>query len=132
MGVLRIQFTLQNKAICTGIDISASQLAYAENMSRKEGIKIDLLEGDLENLTMIDDEMFDIAISLFALDWMQDLSAAFREVYRILKPNGIFVFSIQHPFYNLLGAEDINLEAIKITETILTGLSPLKRSRGLV
>ena len=102
-------------AICTGVDISFKQLKYAKNLVKKHEVKIKLIEGDLENLVMIDDEIFDIAISIFALDWMQDLDAAFKEAYRILKKNGIFVFSIQHPIYNLLGAEDFNPKELKIS-----------------
>lgn len=102
-------------AICTGVDISFKQLKYAKNLAKKHEVKIKLIEGDLENLVMIDDEIFDIAISIFALDWMQDLDAAFKEAYRILKKNGIFVFSIQHPIYNLLGAEDFNPKELKIS-----------------
>ena len=101
-------------AICTGVDISSEQLKYAKNLSKEHKVRIKLIKGDIEDITMIDDSVFDIAISIFALDWMQDLNAAFKEAYRILKPNGIFVFSTQHPIYNLLGAEDINPKELKI------------------
>jgi len=104
-------------AICTGVDMSTEQLNHARKLSKEHGVKIELIEGDIENLTMIDDNTFDIAISIFALDWMQHLDKAFKEAHRILKKNGLFVFSTQHPIYNLLGAEDINLKELKISES---------------
>ena len=55
--------------------MSSEQLNYANNLSKEHKVKIELIEGDLENLTMIDDKVYDIAISIFALDWMQDLNA---------------------------------------------------------
>ena len=48
---------------------------------------------------------------------MQDLNTAFKEAYRTLKPNGMFVFSTQHPIYNLLGAEDLDPKELKISES---------------
>ena len=118
-GAAENSITLAKKGgICTGVDMSLEQLKYAKNLMIENKVKIELIEGDLENLIMIDDDSFDIAISIFALDWMQDLNAAFKEAYRILKPNGIFVFSTQHPIYNLFGAEDIiDLEKLKISES---------------
>ena len=118
-------------AICTGVDISFKQLKYAKNLAKKHEVKIKLIEGDLENLVMIDDEIFDIAISIFALDWMQDLDAAFKEAYRILKKNGIFVFSIQHPIYNLLGAEDFNPKELKISTNYFEKHATFVESTGI-
>ena len=42
-------------------------------------VNVELIEGDIENLIMIEDGTYDIAISIFALDWMQNLDAAFKE-----------------------------------------------------
>ena len=115
-GAAENSITLAKKGgICTGVDMSLEQLKIAKNLIKENRVKIELIEGDLENLVMIDDDIFDIAISIFALDWMQDLNVAFKEAYRILKTNGIFVFSMQHPIYNLLGAEDLDLKELKIS-----------------
>jgi len=99
-GAAENSITLAKKgAICTGVDISIEQLKLAKNLIKENGVSIELVEGDLENLVMLNDNTFDIAISIFALDWMQDLKAAFMEAYRVLKKNGIFVFSMQHPIF---------------------------------
>ena len=117
-GAAENSITLAKKgAICTGVDISIEQLKFAKNLIKENSVSIELVEGDLENLVMINDNTFDIAISIFALDWMQDLNAAFMEAYRVLKKNGIFVFSMQHPIFNLLGAEDCNPKELKISES---------------
>ncbi len=116
-GAAENSITLAKKgAICTGVDLSVEQLNLAKNSTKENNVSVDLIEGDLENLVKINDNTFDIALSIFALDWMQDLNAAFREAYRVLKKNGIFVFSMQHPIFNLLGAEDCNPKELKITE----------------
>jgi len=116
---------------CTGVDMSLEQLKHAKNSMIENKVKIELIEGDLENLIMFDDEIFDIAISIFALDWMQDLNAAFKEAYRILKPNGFFVFSTQHPIYNLLGAEELDLKKLKIAQSYFEKEWTFKDSTGI-
>ncbi len=117
-GAAENSITLAKKgAICTGVDISIEQIKFAKNLIKENRVSIELVEGDLENLVMINDNTFDIALSIFALDWMQDLNAAFMEAYRVLKKNGIFVFSMQHPIFNLLGAEDCDPKELKISES---------------
>jgi len=124
--------TLAKKGgICTGVDMSLEQLKYAKNLMIENKVKIELLQGDIENLTMFDDERFDIAISIFALDWMQDLNLSFKEAHRILKPNSIFVFSLQHPIYNLLGAEDLDLKELKISTSYFEKEVTFRESTGI-
>jgi ubiquinone/menaquinone biosynthesis C-methylase UbiE len=90
-------------AICTGVDMSVKQLNYAKNLVKNSGVEIDLIEGDIEDLNMLDANSFDIAFSIYAFDWLQNLEKAFSEAYRILKKPGILLFTRQHPFFNLMG-----------------------------
>ncbi|MBA7513722.1 2-methoxy-6-polyprenyl-1,4-benzoquinol methylase, mitochondrial [subsurface metagenome] len=90
-------------ANCTGIDLSEEQLKFAKKLIEENKVKVKLILGDIENLDMIEDNLFDTAFSAFALDWVQDLDKVFQEAYRILNDAGIFVFSMGHPFYNCLG-----------------------------
>lgn len=115
-------------AKCTGVDLSTEQLKYARNSVEKHGVDIELIEGDFENLFMLDNKHFDIAISIFALDWAQDLKAAFKEAYRILKDKGIFVFSMQHPTWNILGE---NPTELKITENYFKEVWEVEESTGI-
>lgn len=115
-------------AKCTGVDLSIEQLKYARNSAEKHGVDIELIEGDFENLFMLGNKCFDIAISIFAIDWAQDLKAAFKEAYRILKDKGIFVFSMQHPTWNLLGE---NPTELKITENYFKEVWEGEESTGI-
>ena len=40
-------------AICTGVDLSQEQLKFAENLAKENNVKINFLEGDVQNLDMI-------------------------------------------------------------------------------
>jgi len=48
---------------------------------------------------MLDDTGFDIACSVYALGFVEDVRTAFREVDRVLSPGGLFAFSWMSPFY---------------------------------
>jgi SAM-dependent methyltransferase len=43
-----------------------------------------------------EDELFDVVLCLGVLEYVPDLDRAFDEVVRVLRPNGMFVFSMLH------------------------------------
>lgn len=45
---------------------------------------------------------FDVIASIYALHNAPDLRQAFRELHRILKPNGLLLFLVQHPLFVFL------------------------------
>jgi malonyl-CoA O-methyltransferase len=48
--------------------------------------------GDIEHLPLAR-ASFDMVWSSLALQWMGDLGAAFREIHRVIKPGGLFIFA---------------------------------------
>lgn len=98
-------------AICTGVDISDEQIKFAEKLTKKNKVKVKFIRGDIQNLNMIKSKSYDIAISMFAFDWVQSLDKTFEEAHRVLKDKGLFVFSMGHPFFNCLGEE---IEELKL------------------
>eukprot|EP01068_Selenidium_serpulae_P007879 Selendium_serpulae@DN4831_c0_g1_i2.p1 len=43
---------------------------------------------------------FDRVVAPLVLHYIADISSVFREVYRVLKPGGLFLFSSHHPFFD--------------------------------
>ena len=68
-------------AICTGIDLSDEEINYAKNLAQKNDVKVNFVQDDIENLSMLDDKSFDIAFSAAAFDWLQNLDEAFKEAF---------------------------------------------------
>lgn len=52
--------------------------------------------GDIQNMGMIAAASYDTAICLEVLEHVPDPFGAVREVYRILKPQGVFIVSVPH------------------------------------
>ncbi|MBI4174035.1 MAG: class I SAM-dependent methyltransferase [Candidatus Aenigmarchaeota archaeon] len=93
-----ISFAKQG-AICTGIDITQAQLDYAKKLAEKEKVRIKLIRGDIQTLHGIKSNSYDIVFSAFTLMYIADLTKCFKEVHRVLKKNGLFIFSAGHPFF---------------------------------
>ena len=76
----------------TGVDVSAAQLELA----RARGV--DVVQADAEALPF-EDESFDAAVSIFTHTDVDDFAAVLREVARIVRPGGAFVYLGVHPCF---------------------------------
>lgn len=81
-----------------GVDISKSMLAIAEKSSRKGRKKVQYIRGDMRRWSKA--KLADLVTctydSLNHLLSKPDLQKVFRNVYRTLKPGGIFLFDINN------------------------------------
>lgn len=103
-GQCSIAFAKQG-AKCTGLDLSKEQLKHAEELAKKEKVSVKFLKHDIQTLKGIKSKTYDIVFSAFALQYVPDLTKCFKEVSRVLKKGGLFVFSFDHPFYSTLSTE---------------------------
>lgn len=86
-------FMTRGAATVTGIDISAGMLKEA----RKAYPRIEFHKMDMSRL-LFPDNSFDFAYSSLALHYQKDWLPCLKEIYRVLKPGGVFLFSTHHPF----------------------------------
>lgn len=75
----------------TGIDRSVPTLTAARVHAEKSGLVIDYLEGNAESLPF-DEQQFDVVSCCDVLEHVDDLDAVVREISRVLKPGGVFLF----------------------------------------
>ena len=82
----------------TAVDFSQKMLDIAmERTPQQEAIQF--LHGNCENLSFLADEQFDGIVSNMVLQDLEDYQAALCEMFRLLKPNRTFIFSILHPCF---------------------------------
>jgi SAM-dependent methyltransferase len=89
----------------TGIDLSAEQLAHARTLAAEHDVDVAFCQGDITDLRMFEDERFDVACNAWVFQWVDDLAAVFEETNRVLRPDGRFVFSMPHPYYEIVDAD---------------------------
>jgi malonyl-CoA O-methyltransferase len=88
-------FARYKKAQVIALDLSENMLKQS---ARHGGLfrAPHLVCADVEQLPFAD-SVFDLVFSSLSMQWCNDLNAAFLEAKRVLKPGGLFVFSIFGP-----------------------------------
>jgi len=86
-----------------GIDLSEGLIEIA----KKENPKLEFYVGDAQKTPFKNSE-FDVVTSSLVAHYLKDLTKLFREVSRILKKKGLFVFSMHHPIMEVSGRSKIN------------------------
>ncbi len=80
-----------------GLDLSAGMLGHAAAANEATGLDVPLVRANAERLPFASGS-FDIACSAFgAVPFVADLAGTFREVARVLRPDGAWVFAVTHP-----------------------------------
>lgn len=86
-------YFLQKGADVVGVELNIELIKLAkQNPLLKNSV---IKQGSIYKLGF--KEEFDICIANLVLDQVKNLDIAFKEAYKLLKPNGVFVFSIAHP-----------------------------------
>lgn len=79
------------------IDLSAGMLRHARAAAERSGVHVPLVQADALALPF-PDGCFDLAFTAFgAVPFVADSAALMREVARVLRPGGRWVFAVTHP-----------------------------------
>jgi SAM-dependent methyltransferase len=79
------------------LDLSAGMLRHAREAADRSGVRVPLVQADALALPFAD-QAFDVVCTAFgAVPFVADSAAVMREVARVLRPGGNWVFSITHP-----------------------------------
>jgi SAM-dependent methyltransferase len=85
----------------TIFDNSEEQLEQDRKVSDKFDLGIKIVQGDMADLSVFDDESFDMVFNPLSISFVPDVLPVYREVARVLKPGGIFLTAFTKPVYNL-------------------------------
>ena len=103
-----VAFALRGARV-TALDLSAEQLRFAKALAARHQVEIDFVQHDMGDLAPIPPDSKDIVFSAFALQFVADRTRTFREVRRVLRPGGVFVFSLDHPLFRKVDRETLEL-----------------------
>jgi ubiquinone/menaquinone biosynthesis C-methylase UbiE len=96
-------------AVVTGVDLSDAQIAYARESAQREGVQATFHQCSAEDLSVITAASQDIAFSAYALQYVEHMDRCFAEVARVLVPGGLWVYSLDHPFWYCLGEDTMKV-----------------------
>jgi SAM-dependent methyltransferase len=83
-----------------GVDLSGEQLAHARKLRDLYGVDAQFVGGDVTALPLPDDA-FDVAFSGWVFQMVEDVEQCLTEARRVLRDDGVLVFDLPHPFYEL-------------------------------
>jgi ubiquinone/menaquinone biosynthesis C-methylase UbiE len=84
-------------AVPVALDLSAGMLRHAVAGAARSGVTVALVQADALALPF-GSGSFDVAFTAFgAVPFVADSAAVMREVYRVLRPGGRWVFAVTHP-----------------------------------
>jgi len=90
------EWLVEHGAQVVAIDVNRKMVRLAR---KRLGSKAQVRQADLESpLDFASDASFDLIVAPLVMDYLKDWSAVFTEFHRVLKPGGILVFSMEHPF----------------------------------
>ncbi len=94
-----------------GIDL------YPSLDKKNHNLNISLIKGDYHDLSMIEDNSIDMVYALETLCYSQNKNQIFKEVNRVLKPNGIFIIYDAYLNKNRKNLSEIEEIAAKLIES---------------
>ena len=85
----------------TSCDISEKQLENAYSVAKKYNLdnSIEFVCQDTMELDKIEDNTYDFVFTSNGVHvWINDLLAMYKNIYRVIKPNGVYIMHEIHPF----------------------------------
>ena len=81
----------------TVLDISNKMLDKDREIAKNEKLQIEIVKGNMCDLSMFNDCQFDYIINPPSLMYVPELSAVFKEWYRVLNKGGVFIMMAPNP-----------------------------------
>ena len=101
-GIFTFLLEHLNPKSITGIDLSAEMLEIAKEKAAEKSSRAIFFQCDALDCAERIDEAVDFVFSSTTSHYIRDLGALLKNVYGILKPGGVAVFSVIHPLYSAL------------------------------
>lgn len=78
-------------------DISEEQLKQDERVAERDGLSLRTVQGDMRDLSVFEDESFDIVFHPISNHYVEDVNPVWKEAYRVLKKGGSLLASFFNP-----------------------------------
>ena len=93
----------------TIFDNSEKQLLQDEILSDKFNLGIKTVQGDMRDLSVFEDNSFDLIFNPCSIVFVDDVLPVWKECYRVLKPGGVLMTGLINPIIFQLDDESLKL-----------------------
>jgi SAM-dependent methyltransferase len=94
-GEMTEEIANRGAKIVFGVDISEKMIEKAKREHQQPNICY--FVADINKLNDAQKESFDMICSFLALHFVEDVDCLFNKIFKLLKEDGYFIFSIEHP-----------------------------------
>ncbi len=113
------------------LDISKEQLQKDLDVGNRDGLKLAVINGSIDDLSQFNDNTFDLIVNAVSNIFVPDVNTVWRQCHRILKPGGELWAAFMNPSFFLFdhnkAAEEGKLKVeFKLPYSDLTSLSKEK------
>lgn len=81
----------------TLLDASPRQLAQDQFVAERDNLTIKLIEGDMADLSVFEDQCFDLIFNAPSIGFVPDPEPVWRECYRVLRVGGLLMTCVGNP-----------------------------------
>jgi ubiquinone/menaquinone biosynthesis C-methylase UbiE len=81
----------------TVVDISPAMLERDRQVAQERNLDIRAIEASMDDLSMLEDEQFDVVVQPVSSCYVPDISAVYREVARVTRSNGRYISQHKQP-----------------------------------
>lgn len=99
-------------------DLSQRQLDRDIAIAEREGYEIETFSGDMAELSMFQNESFDMVLNPCSVCYIPDVIPVWREVFRVLNHGGTFLTGVINPLYYIFDAAKMDRGKLEVRHKI--------------
>lgn len=102
----------------TVLDNSKKQLERDEFVAKRDNLKIKTVQGNMQDLSMFEDESFDCIIHPWSNGYIDDVRPVWKECARVLKKNGVLLSGFGNPIECIFNVGKLERGIFSVENTI--------------
>ena len=99
-------------------DLSQRQLDRDIEIAKREGFEVETFSGDMADLSMFENESFDMVLNPCSVCYIPDVIPVWREVWRVLNSGGTFLTGVINPLYYIFDAAKMDRGELQVRHRI--------------
>ena len=105
-------------ATVTVYDNSPAQLKQDDLVAERDGLQLKTVQGDMRDLSMFDDESFDMVFHPVSNCYVPEVQPIWEESYRVLRPGGVLLAGFVQPLQYIFDFEKWEKGELVVTKKL--------------